>query len=49
MFINISMFININIKKYLLGPNDGKTVVRPLWGVFGVVVVAWSGDDVVTG
>ena len=23
--------MNINIKNYLLGPNDGKTVVRALW------------------
>ena len=31
--------MNINIKKYLLGPNDGFTVVRAV-GVFRVVVGA---------
>ena len=28
--ININININIKIKIYILGPNDGFTVVRPL-------------------
>ena len=47
MNININKNINKDIKKKYIGPERRFYSCLAPVGVFGVVVVAWCGDDVV--